>query len=72
MVVAELNVVMLVDQEIHPQLVHRKEMMAVTVVLLLDNVQLVEEVLLLPVQHLVVVLSLQEEQVQQLQLMHLQ
>jgi hypothetical protein len=59
-VVQEL-VVMLVVQEIRLPLIRLKEMMVVVVDLLLDNVQLVaveqEEL----VQHLVVVLSVQEE-----------
>tara|TARA_Y100000114_G_scaffold135623_1_gene136569 strand:+ start:329 stop:592 length:264 start_codon:yes stop_codon:yes gene_type:complete len=67
-VVEELNV-MLVDQEMYHPLVHHKAMMVV--VLLLEIIQLLEVVRLL-LELMVVVLSLQGGQAQQLQLMHLQ
>ena len=58
--VQELGV-MLEAREIHLPLIHHKEMMVVVVDLLLDNVQLVEVEQEELVQHLVVVLSVQEE-----------
>jgi hypothetical protein len=67
-VVEELNV-MLVDQEMYHPLVQRKALMVV--VISLEIIQVPEAVRLLP-ELMVVVLLLQEEQAQQLQLMHLQ